>query len=51
MGFTREMYKLGFEISPVILLRRDSAGHSRRNALIVALTQSASLLRDCLEEP
>lgn len=42
MSFTRELYKLGFEISPVILC--DGVAQSIPGGMlpIVALTQSAS---------
>ena len=44
MGFTREMYKLGFEISPVILCDGIAQAIPGGMLPIVALTQSASFV-------
>ena len=48
MAFTRELYKLGFEISPVILC--DGVAQSIPGGMlpIVALTQSASYVSNLL---
>lgn len=48
MSFTRELYKLGFEISPVILC--DGVAQSIPGGMlpIVALTQSASYVSGLL---
>lgn len=44
MGFTRELYKLGFEISPVILCNGVAESIPGGMLPIVALTQSASFV-------
>lgn len=48
MGFTREMYKLGFEISPVILCGGIAQAIPGGMLPIVALTQSASFVTGLL---
>ncbi|ELG6814420.1 hypothetical protein Q6Y84_001064 [Salmonella enterica] len=48
MGFTREMYKLGFEISPVILCEGIAQAIPGGMLPIVALTQSASFVTGLL---
>ncbi|QFS70971.1 hypothetical protein GBC03_12540 [Citrobacter telavivensis] len=48
MGFTREMYKLGFEISPVILCDGIAQAIPGGMLPIVALTQSASFVTGLL---
>lgn len=48
MGFTREMYKLGFEISPVILCGGIAQAIPGGLLPIVALTQSASFVTGLL---
>lgn len=48
MSFTRELYKLGFEISPVILCDGISQGIPGGMLPIVAITQSASFVSGLL---
>ena len=48
MGFTRELYKLGFEVSPVILCNGIAQSIPGGMLPIVALTQSASFVTGLL---
>lgn len=48
MAFTRELYKLGFEISPVILCKGIAQSIPGGMLPIVALTQSASFVTDLI---